>query len=52
VHRSVRRRALLLLGVSLSEQAALPARELSELLTVHAVYIAEENRRNEEASRG
>ena len=51
VHRAVRRRALLTLGVSLTEQAELPARELDEIVHVDAVYRAEEQRRAEEQNR-
>lgn len=52
VRRAVRRRQLLLLGVSLTEQNELPARELDELLHVHAVYVDEQNAREEAASKG
>lgn len=51
MRRAVRRRQLLLLGVSLTEQAELPALELDQLMLVHQTYQAEEQRRNEEAAR-
>ena len=51
VHRASRRRALLNLGVSLTEQADLPARELDEILRVDDVYTAEQQRRSDEQNR-
>ena len=51
VHRAVRRRTLLRLGVSLTEQAELPARELDEIMRVDDVYTAEQQRRAEEQDR-
>jgi hypothetical protein len=39
------------MGVSLTEQATAPARELDELLHVHRVYLDDEARRNEDANR-
>lgn len=47
----MRRRSLLKLGVSLTEQARLSARELDEIVHVEAIYAAEEQRRAEDQSR-
>lgn len=51
VRRANRRRTLLGLGVSLTEQAAYPARELDELLRVNTVILLDQQRRTDEANR-
>jgi len=50
--RAVQRRRLLLLGVSLTEQADMPARDLSEVLAVDDVYLKHQAEEQERANRG
>lgn len=52
MHRAERRRRLLELGVSLSEQAAWSTRELDELLAVAEVRARHANDQMKEVSRG
>ena len=47
VRRAARRRALLAMGMSLTEQRDTPEQDIAELLAVHAVYVQVENEQNE-----
>jgi hypothetical protein len=47
VRRATRRRTLLGLGLSLTEQRDTPEQDIAELLAVHAVYVEVENEANE-----
>jgi hypothetical protein len=49
--RAVQRRRLLMLGVSLTEQAEMSARDLSEVLAVDDVYLKHQAEQQEKANR-